>query len=347
MRCPPSSPPGRQRGVALVVALLVFALSAVLMVGMHSEFNLFHQRTANHLLVEQGDAYLRGAEALASLVLVADYDADQARGGDVPRDDLSEIWAQEPTPYPLDEGGWLVGELQDLQGRFNLNLLASSIPAEENTSGETRLTTAQQLFVRLLQSLGDAGLSQDEAVALTLAIGDWLDPDSLPQAQGTEDDGYLSLTPAYRAANRPMASVSELRAVAGVTPELFEALQPLVTVWPREAAQATLNIHTAALPLLRALNGDNRLEPLGAAQAEQLYARQREEGGFADVQEFLDSPVFEDQSVEDLETLLGESSSWFLLAAEVEVADRRLRLYSVLHRDQRSVQAVTRAYGSP
>src|SRR5690606_14274628 len=112
-----------------------------------------------------------------------------------------------------------------------------------------RLTVSQQVFVRLLQSLREASLPPDEAVTLTLAIGDWLDADALPLTAGSEDDAYLALTPAYRAANRPMASVSELRAVAGMTPALFQALQPLVTVWPREGAQSTLNIHTAPPPV--------------------------------------------------------------------------------------------------
>lgn len=349
MRCHRSSPPGGQQGVALVVALLVFALCAILMVGMQSEFNLFYQRTANHLLAEQGDAYLRGAEQLAALALQADYQADQQRGTDQPRDDLSEIWAQEPTPYPLEEGGWLMGGLQDLQGRFNLNWLVPEPPPAQGDPRPPaeRLTVSQQVFVRLLQSLGEASLPPDEAVTLTLAIGDWLDADALPLTAGSEDDAYLALTPAYRAANRPMASVSELRAVAGMTPALFQALQPLVTVWPREGAQGTLNIHTAPPPVLRALGGSGNLEPLGEGEVEQLVSRQREEGGFASLEDFLASPVFEGRAMDTLEPLLGEASSWFLLSAEVEVAERRLRLYSVLHRDQRSVQAVTRAYGSP
>jgi general secretion pathway protein K len=44
--------------------------------------------------------------------------------------------------------------------------------------------------------------------------------------------------------------------------------------------------------------------------------------------------------------LLGERSSWFLLEAEVEVADRRMRLYSILERRKRRVEAVARAGGS-
>ena len=44
-----------------------------------------------------------------------------------------------------------------------------------------------------------------------------------------------------------------------------------------------------------------------------------------------------------VKSLLGESSSYFLLDAKVEVADRNLRLYSVLERKQRQVRAIARA----
>lgn len=345
MRCRLSEPrhPDAQRGVALVVALLVFGLCAALLVAMQSEFTLFYQRGSNLFLAEQGHAYLRGAEELATLVLLTDYDADQSR--EQPRDDLGEIWAQQATPYPLDEGGWLTGSLQDLQGRFNLNALeATGARADEGAGDGARFTPAQAFFIRLLQALPELELGSQEAIGLTQAIGDWLDPDTIPRPFGAEDDFYSGQSPSYRSANRPMASVSELRAVANMTPELYRALAPLVTVWPR--TPAPLNIHTAALPLLRAVNGDDELLPLGELEGESLFQRQRSEGGFASLEAMLEDPVFSDKNMQGVSSLLGESSSWFLLSAEVEVADRNMRLYSVLHRDGRSVRAVARASGS-
>ncbi len=345
MRCRLSEPrhPDAQRGVALVVALLVFGLSAALLVAMQSEFTLFYQRGSNLFLAEQGHAYLRGAEELATLVLLADYDVDQSR--ERPRDDLSEIWAQQATPYPLDEGGWLMGSLQALQGRFNLNALAATATnADESGEDDARFTSAQAFFIRLLQALPELQLGSQEAIAVTQAIGDWLDPDTITRPFGAEDDFYSGQSPAYRTANRAMASVSELRAVANVTPELYRALAPLVTVWPQ--TPAPLNVHTAALPLLRAVNGDDELLPLGEMEGESLFQRQRSEGGFASLDELLEDPVFADKNMQGVRSLLGESSSWFLLAAEVEVADRNMRLYSVLHRDGRTVRAVARASGS-
>ena len=59
----------QQVGAALVVAMLVFALSTALVVAMKSQFNRYFQRTASILLAEQAQAYLRGAEELAAKAL--------------------------------------------------------------------------------------------------------------------------------------------------------------------------------------------------------------------------------------------------------------------------------------
>ena len=339
MYCRNPERPRREEGVALIVALLVAALCGALAVGLQRDFSLSYQRASNRSLSEQSWAYLRGAEELAFLALALDYDADVAR--DLQRDDLTEIWAQEATPYALDEGGWLIGSLVDLQGRFNLNSLAAQ-PTEEE--GSSRFDPAQQFFIRLLQSFEGVELSEYEAIAVTEAIADWLDADESPRLSGAEMAAYSALQPAYRPANRPMASVSELRLVANVTPSLYLALAPLVTVWPREPA--AINIHTASPQLLRGLNADGNLQPMSQADAQQLL-QLREEEGFADREAFLALLNFTDGPLDKLSQLLGESSSYFLLDARLEIADREQRLYSILRRESRKVKVLARTRVSP
>lgn len=329
----------RQAGAALVVAMLVFALSTALVVAMKSQFNRYFQRSANILLAEQAQAYLRGAEELAARVLILDYDQDK---GEQPRDDLGEIWASQQQPFALDGGGWLLGSLEDLQGRFNLNHLA--VPAKQGV-GEPRFTAAQEQFIRLLQALEEPAVSQYEAISITQSITDWLDADSNPEPEGAEDDYYYGRTPAHRAANRAMASVSELRAVANMTPEIYQALQAWVTVWPQEPEP--LNIHTAPQMVLRSINDDKNLSPLSAADGEALV-QYREETGFKDVGDLFEHPAFggRGDNMSGIRGLLSQNSSYFLLRAEVEVAERNMRLYSVLHRSNRLVEAQVRASAS-
>ncbi len=77
-------------------------------------------------------------------------------------------------------------------------------------------------------------MSEQDAILITESVSDWLDADANPSLDGAEDEYYAAQAPAYRAANRAMSSVSELRAVANMTPEIYQALLPWVTVWPQE-----------------------------------------------------------------------------------------------------------------
>ena len=116
MSCPKVKWLPRQRGAALVVAMLVFALVAALMVGLQRDFTLILQRGTHQVFTEQTWAYLIGAEGLAQLALQADSRAD-ARA-EQPSDHLGELWAQPPNPYPLDGGGWMQGGDGGFAGTF-------------------------------------------------------------------------------------------------------------------------------------------------------------------------------------------------------------------------------------
>lgn len=365
----------RQAGAALVVALLVFAIAAALMVGLQRDFTLAMQRGSNSLVNEQAWSYLLGAESLAELALLADTVTDAERAA--PRDDLSELWAQEATPYPLEEGGLLAGQLEDLQGRFNLNNLLSDAdrqrqgqsdnpqgngddsqdapdtdspegdsagqPSDANPiAGRQVLSGAQKQFIRLLQALDGLEISLSMARELTDAIIDYTDSDDQARATGDEQEAYRNLEPPYRVSNRPFASVSELRAVAGITPEIYRALAPLVTVWPVQGGK--LNIFTAPVTLLRSLNTDDRLDPLSASEA-QLFVERRDLGEWEGADALLNDAVFSAGPTEQLRTLVGESSDWFLLRARVEIAARELQLYSVLYRNGQRISREFRTFG--
>ena len=345
----------RQRGAALITALLVFAISSALMVGLQRDFTLTMQRGTHHLFSEQAWAYLMGAEALAMLALRADSKID-ARA-DIPSDSLKELWAQSSTPYPLDAGGWLSGEIEDLQGRFNLNMLAVTMNQLEEGKGErsgeigsrkrsantgSPWTDTQKMFIRLLQALYKDSLSLDEALSLTEAIIDFIDSDSDRRSEGAEEGDYQYTAFPYLPANRALASVSELRAVQGMTAELYEALAPFVTVWPQENAR--LNILTAPFPVIRSLNGVNQLEPMAIIEAERLV-NLRERGAISTVDDFLSDPAFEGKNLGDLNKLLVVRSSWFLLKTKVQLLERERGLLTVLNRTDGNSIPIFRSEG--
>jgi len=382
MCCRRPEPYRSQRGAALIIAMLVFALSATLLVALQREFSLALQRGTHQLFSEQAWAYLIGAEELAKLALQTDtlLDARSATAAD----HLGELWAQPATPYPLAAGGWMTGQLTDLQGRINLNMLVKASGNQnqfttnqrpigddtgEASAGDTRTqssqgdnqsgredepvgqsaigeadrwTATQKLLIRLLQALGDVSLPLDEAMTLTEAISDFIDRDANRRQNGAEVDEYRYADFPYLPANRALASVSELRSVRGMTPEVYEALAPLVTVWPERNTQ--LNILTAPLPVLRALNADDQWAPLSVMDAERL-AERRQEGGITEVKDLLTDPILEGRPSAELEPLLDIRSDWFLLDASVELVDRQRHLFTVLRRGTDTTVAVFRSEG--
>ena len=74
-------------------------------------------------------------------------------------------------------------------------------------------------------------------MALTEAVSDFIDADADKRMNGAEADDYRYADFPYLPANRSLASVSELRAVKGMTSEVYEALRPWVTVWPETGAK--------------------------------------------------------------------------------------------------------------
>ncbi|MDY6992985.1 MAG: type II secretion system minor pseudopilin GspK, partial [Pseudomonadota bacterium] len=226
------------RGVALITALLVVALTTVLAVAMMTQQQLTIRRTMNLINRDQAYCYALGAEQWSQQLLLRD---------DPEIDSLDEHWATPLPPLPIP-GGSLQGQLEDLQARFNLNNLILSTPES--------LTAELKFFERLLSVL-------ELPTSLAQVVLDWLDDDITPQVpHGAEDDRYLIKTPAYRAANGLFKSPSEIRLLAGIDAQKYEKLIPYISTLPTLTA---ININTAPLPILRALT-DN----LDEAQGQQL-----------------------------------------------------------------------------
>lgn len=296
----PGRPHQRQRGVALLTALLVVTLIAIIGAGMLDRMNLAAHRSSNLWLIDQAGWYAAGVEDWAGEILARD-----ARANEI--DSLDQAWAH-PVDYLPIEGGAVQGRLSDLQGRLNLNNIVSD-------------DDAMARFQRLIALVTDADVVTARRIAQ--GVRDWIDPDIEPiPPAGAEDDFYLGLQPAYRTGNRPMAGPSELRAVREVDGAIYNALEPHIAALP---AGTAINVNTATVPVLASLH-----EKLGPAAAEALAERRREEP-WESVQAFLEEGEL--AGLEIPAQGLGVASDYFLASGRVTVDRASLVFHSVLQRD--------------
>ncbi|HET7371441.1 MAG TPA: type II secretion system minor pseudopilin GspK [Gammaproteobacteria bacterium] len=291
--------PQHERGVAILVALVVLTIAASLSTAMLWDRNLDIHRTANILHLDQAREYLLGAADWSAQILRRDAQHSQT-------DSLGEEWATQLPALPV-QGGALTGRLVDLQGRFNLNSLVGA-------NGKTNPEALSQ-FVRLL-----ALLQINPAIAP--AVADWIDADSTPtRPAGAEDGYYAALEVPYLAANQPLASVSELLLIKGMTWRAYQRLLPLVAALP--AANLRINVNTAPWPVIASL-----AKGITPAEAQGIVA-QRGPNGFQSVAQF------QSLLAERVPTgAIGLASSYFRLISTAQIGSSSLTMYSLLQRSQ-------------
>jgi len=304
--------PTRQSGVALITVMLIVAIATLVAVSMVDRQQLDIRRTGNLVFSDQALEYALGAEAWAIGLLEQD-----ARDNAV--DYLGEDWATALAPIEVD-GGAIKAQIIELSGRLNPNNLVT-LQQKVDASAQSRL-------LRLIQQL--EGVPE----SLTPALVDWIDADMLASGStGAEDDYYTALDVPYRTANGPLADISELRLIRGMTKEAYDALLPYLAVLPRDSV---INVNTAPEPVLMALG-------LDAARTAAIM-QAREDSPFNQIEDFVSNPAL--QGLELDTTRLGVKSSYFLVESEAVIADLHFKLRSLLFRDDKGlIKVLSRTQG--
>ena len=305
----------RQRGVALITAMLITALVSSVALSLAWDNALDMRRTMTLLYRDQAIQVSLGAENWVQTILrndLADSDTDH----------LGEIWASDLPGLPVQSEtvqGELFGKIEDLQGRFNINNLIDQ-------NGEVDEITLEQ-FQRLLIAL-------DIDPRFAGIAADWIDANreaSFPD--GAEDPIYTGFVPAYRAANVPLTNATELAALEGMDKATFDVLLPHIVALP---GRTGINVNTATSAVLRSLD-----ENLSASDVESLI-QEREDGGFTDVQATF-STLVSPEILPQLE----ETTSYFQLKVIVQIATVRITYFSTLQRGtQGDVVPILRSFGT-
>ena len=292
--------PSRQRGVALITAILITALVSSVALSLAWDNALDMRRTMTLLYRDQAVQVAVGAESWVASILRDDL-------AETDTDHLGEIWASELPGLPVQSDvvqGELFGQIEDLQGRFNVNNLVDQ-------NGEVDELALEQ-FRRLLLAL-----ELDPRIAGIAA--DWIDANrEAAFPDGAEDAIYTGFVPAYRTPNLPITHATELAALEGMDRESFDILAPHIVALP---GRTGINVNTATGPVLQSLD-----ENLSASDVESLIS-EREDGGFADMQNTFSTLV-----APEILPQLEETTSYFQLRLVVQIATVRIIYFSTLQR---------------
>jgi general secretion pathway protein K len=287
--------PWRQRGVAVITALLLTTLAISIVASLFWQQQVQVRSMENQRLHLQTKWILRGALDWSTLVLFQDGIDHREYTS------LDQVWATPLAETRLDQyverervegenfDASLSGNITDACSRYNLRNLAKTRghPEEDQIAILGRLLRNVQL---------DSGLARRIAayVAAGMPVG----------AEPPDKD-----TPATPVTGAPVKilQVDDLLAVQGVTPLMVERLRPFVTVLPETTL---VNVNTAPAEVLAAVVPD-----MSMSGANTLIVR-RKQAPWRDLSYFA-----RDATAGQKDTLSGVAvhSDWFLV-------DTRIRL---------------------
>ena len=290
----PISSSSRQRGAALLIALLAVALASLLAMNLveHSQHNL--ARTEALVNAERSWQYASGMHALALDWIEQAEQAQDAGSGRLVDPVVNGRWSP-PLPIP---GGSVTGRVLDLSGRFNLNLLASPEPEEAQA--------ARLALDRLLASLNlDRDLAEE--------ISAWV--------RGGGSTRYTQNQPPYQRAGLPMIDLTELSWLQRYTPSVQQRLLPFISTLPVSHKRINLN-RTQPEVLAAWING------LSLEQAERVLSA----GPYASLTEALQQPELGGLNINTINRRFSVNSPWFMAQARVTLNNRPHDFFRLISR---------------
>ena len=299
-----------QRGVALIVAILLVALGTIIAATVAYENAMAARRGTATFAFDQSIMISEGAEALAAFGIRQFFQANPSNVY------LGQGWDKPVGPMEVVPGVMLEASLEDMQGRLNLNNLVQ----KDGTPDPVYVAA----FTKLLELVG---LETKWAPLLV----DWIDVDIVPQSiDGAEDSVYMGQTPPYRTANRYITSTTELLALPGFGRDRYLALAPYITALPQGTK---INVCTARDKVLDAFLPAGQTE--FSATAGQLDKNRTATTGcfptLANYQAAFSGPKTTGTS--QAVNKFGQNSVYFRLTSFITIGSAQFSLYSLLYRD--------------
>ncbi|MGL4232254.1 MAG: general secretion pathway protein GspK [Casimicrobium sp.] len=209
----------QQRGMALMIVLGLVVFLSIIALSFSESQRLASQIASNMLNAARSQAAADGA------VHKMLYELSKPRVSDAQLEE--NRWKANGIAYEWTENGVLVS----VSGR------SEAAKIDVNFAAEALL---KNLFV-------SAGVEDGEADSIVAAIRDWTDADILKRPNGAEADDYRAAGKKILPTNDFFVAVEELQNVMGMTPQLYLAVSPYLTVHSRSAG---IDPQTAPLDVL-------------------------------------------------------------------------------------------------
>ncbi|MGR8932960.1 MAG: general secretion pathway protein GspK [Gammaproteobacteria bacterium] len=223
-----------QPGVALVLVLWV----TVLLTIMAGAFTLTLQREAKligNLKGRSESNALAEAGLQYALLMLSNNDPLQA-------------WKADRRFYEVPFNGAIVKiQIGDERGKIDLNFAGREL---------------------LLKMFTGVGMELNVADKLTDAILDWRDKNDETHLNGAEQKDYEQNNLPYAPRNGPFQSIEELQFVLGMTPQLFKAVEPMLTVYSHAAKVNKAKAPAEVLKILDEMSDETLSGQTAAADSE-------------------------------------------------------------------------------
>lgn len=350
--------PRRQRGAAIISALLVVTLSAILVAGVLWRQQVQIRRIQNQRLMSQALWVSRGAIDWTRLILRSEADTAPTvtyLGGiwavPIAKTRLSDFLGKAADSDAAESAQtYLSGSIEDAQAKFNLRNLVS-VPAPGRLQVDV---TEMAVFARLLTLVGlDGGLAKTVALRMRASLMDsatrFQSPLSnrlgsaaqAPQAQpqpeagGAEGGNGVPASPGMQGgetddlgdAPLQFTSADSLLNVPGFTPEAVARLRPFVTVLP---TQTPVNMNTAPAEVIAALVPGMSLSSAQAVVARRQGAFFRNTG---DVQLALEGTRALAPNADISQIPMDVTTSYFLVHGHVQYERAEVDRTTLIYRD--------------
>ncbi|ELQ3993781.1 type II secretion system minor pseudopilin GspK [Enterobacter bugandensis] len=222
----------KQRGVALLVVLILLVMMSALAAKISQQFCRNLQKT--HYQVSQQQ--LRWAMQAQEKVVKDRLQTDAS--GENKALNLDGDWHQ-----PLETRGedyTVVSQVEDAQDCFNVNnlLAAEKIPQGQNAPAVPEKPRNEQIVEQILT---ESGISHTTAEEVYQQLVDYLDGDATTAKDGAESDAWAGVLPARQPANQMMRTIAEIKQLPAFPVAAYPKVSKLLCALPDSASKVDVN----------------------------------------------------------------------------------------------------------